>query len=102
MAMSVASQVTDYLGDLSKHFFSFWAVNAEKVCEDEEDISGKIVIVTGSNTGIGLQTALQMAKRGAVVIMAVRNLEKGQLALDEIKKRLEGREISVVCKQINA
>ncbi len=37
-----------------------------------------------------------MAKRDAIVIMAVRNREKGLAALDDIKKLLDGREINIV------
>ncbi|CAL8072189.1 unnamed protein product [Orchesella dallaii] len=95
MAMSQIALVTDYMSDITKHWFSFWKENAEKVCDDEEDITGKIVIVTGCNTGIGKMIALQLAKRGAVVIMAVRDLEKGQAALDEIKKRLSSQEVKI-------
>lgn len=98
-AMSQAMLVTDYLCDITKHSLSFWKENAEKVCDDEEDIRGKIVIVTGSNTGIGKMTALQLAKRGAVVIMAVRNLEKGQAALEEIKKAIgESKDVTLVSR----
>lgn len=98
MVMSSTAQAADYLGDLAKHFFCFWKENAEKVCEDEEDIQGKVVIVTGCNTGIGKQIALQVAKRGATVIMAVRDLEKGQVAMTEIKTKLEaaGKTVNLV------
>lgn len=37
---------------------------------------GKVVIVTGCNTGIGKETVLEMAKRGATVYMACRDLKK--------------------------
>jgi NAD(P)-dependent dehydrogenase (short-subunit alcohol dehydrogenase family) len=47
-------------------------------------MSGKICIVTGSNSGIGKETALGLAQQGATVIMAVRNRERGQSALEEI------------------
>jgi NAD(P)-dependent dehydrogenase (short-subunit alcohol dehydrogenase family) len=47
-------------------------------------MSGKICIVTGSNSGIGKETALSLVEMGATVIMVVRNQEKGQKALDEI------------------
>jgi NAD(P)-dependent dehydrogenase (short-subunit alcohol dehydrogenase family) len=54
-------------------------------------MEGKICIVTGSNTGIGKTTALGLARRGATVILAVRDLAKGQAARDEIARRAGGR-----------
>jgi NAD(P)-dependent dehydrogenase (short-subunit alcohol dehydrogenase family) len=47
-------------------------------------MSGKICVVTGSNSGIGKETALELMEMEATVIMVVRNQEKGQKALDEI------------------
>lgn len=41
-------------------------------------MEGKTVIVTGSNSGIGVETVRDLAKRGARVIMACRNLEAAQ------------------------
>lgn len=92
--VSILAQTIEYFSDLSRHL-PFWKENALKVCENEENISGRVVIVTGSNTGIGKQVALQMAKRGAVVIMAVRDLEKGREALAEIKRNLQGTGLRV-------
>jgi len=51
---------------------------------DVPDQSGRVVIVTGANTGIGYQTAAVLAYRGAHVVLAVRNLEKGNAALSRI------------------
>ena len=47
------------------------------------DLTGKIAIVTGGNTGIGLETTKTLAAAGAVVIVAARDIEKA-------KKNLEG------------
>ncbi|KAL4143708.1 hypothetical protein QTP88_006005 [Uroleucon formosanum] len=47
-------------------------------------MKGKVVIVTGCNSGIGKETAKDLAKRGARVIMACRNMEAGSKARDEI------------------
>lgn len=52
---------------------------------DEEYVEGKVVIVTGANSGLGKVAALEFAKRGCTVIMACRNLEQGNTALEEIK-----------------
>lgn len=48
------------------------------------DQSGRIAIVTGANTGIGYHTAAVLARCGAHVVLAVRNLEKGNAALARI------------------
>lgn len=47
---------------------------------DLPDQAGRTVLVTGANSGLGYLTCLQLAKRGAHVIMAVRDLGKGRLA----------------------
>jgi NAD(P)-dependent dehydrogenase (short-subunit alcohol dehydrogenase family) len=52
---------------------------------DVPDQSGRVAIVTGSNTGIGYHAAAVLANRGAHVVLAVRNLEKGNAALARIK-----------------
>ena len=53
--------------------------------ENIPDQSGKIVIVTGANSGIGFETVRALALHGATVIMACRSLEKGQAAVDQIR-----------------
>lgn len=59
------------------------------------DQSGKTIIVTGSNSGIGKETVRELAARGAKVIMAVRNLEKGRQAMTDIKQTLVTADIEV-------
>ena len=49
-------------------------------------LKGKTVIITGANTGMGKQTALELAKRKARVIIACRNKETGEKALHEISR----------------
>ncbi len=44
------------------------------------DQAGRTVLVTGANSGLGYLTSLELARQGAHVIMAVRDLEKGRLA----------------------
>ena len=55
-------------------------------------LEGKITIVTGANSGIGYEAARALAKKGAQVIMACRNLEKGELAAQKIRgEKPDGR-----------
>jgi len=48
------------------------------------DQSGRVVIVTGANAGLGFQTARVFAQKGAHVILACRSSKKGQVAVDSI------------------
>lgn len=60
---------------------------------------GKVVIVTGSNTGIGKETALELAKRKATVYLACRDLKK----CDEARKLiiLESKNKNVYCRELD-
>ncbi len=64
---------------LSKKFY-FSGV----ICTSENKLNGKIAIVTGGNTGIGFETALDFAKRGAKVILACRDLNRANRAANKI------------------
>jgi len=50
------------------------------------DLTGKVAIVTGANSGIGYETALVLAQKGATVVMACRNLQKAEPAAAEIRQ----------------
>ncbi|GAA3605061.1 SDR family NAD(P)-dependent oxidoreductase [Nonomuraea rosea] len=57
------------------------------------DLTGKTAIVTGANTGIGLPTALELARHGAHVVVAARNPGKGAAAVAEIQRAVPGAEV---------
>lgn len=59
----------------------------------EVDMTNKVCIVTGSNTGIGLVTAAELAKRGAAVVLACRSQEKCKVAQEAVAEavRTAGR-----------
>jgi len=52
---------------------------------DIPDLKGKIAVVTGANSGLGYYTCLELARKGAHVVLAARNKEKGFAALERIK-----------------
>ncbi len=62
---------------------------------DIPDQSGKSAVVTGSNIGLGLATARELARAGAKVIMAVRNLQKGESARSEIRAAVPDADVTV-------
>jgi NAD(P)-dependent dehydrogenase (short-subunit alcohol dehydrogenase family) len=49
-------------------------------------LEGKTALVTGANTGIGRVTAVELAKKGAKVVLACRSEEKTRPVIDEIGK----------------
>jgi retinol dehydrogenase 12 len=58
-------------------------------CRSKTRLDGKVVVITGSNTGIGKATAMELGKRGAKVIMLCRSMERGEAAAEEIRKATE-------------
>lgn len=54
--------------------------------ENMPDLSGKIIIVTGGNSGLGYESVMAFAQKGAEVILASRSVEKGENAKIEIEK----------------
>ncbi|KAF8548727.1 NAD(P)-binding protein [Imleria badia] len=53
---------------------------------DLPDLSGKVIIVTGGNTGIGYATVKHLARKGAKVYMAARNKTRAEEAIAKLKK----------------
>jgi NAD(P)-dependent dehydrogenase (short-subunit alcohol dehydrogenase family) len=63
--------------------------------ENMPDLSGKIIVVTGGNSGLGYESVKAFASSGAEVIMASRSLEKGEEARTKILKEIPGGKIEV-------
>ena len=47
-------------------------------------MKGKICLITGGNSGIGKATAIELARKGATIILLCRNEERGQKAIQDI------------------
>ncbi|XP_070557517.1 WW domain-containing oxidoreductase-like [Ptychodera flava] len=58
-----------------------------------QEASGKVCIITGSNTGIGFQAAKKMASMGYDVIIACRSEERGKAAEKKIKENIESAKV---------
>lgn len=65
----------------------------------EQDILGKTAVVTGANTGIGKETAKELAKKGGRVLMACRDLRKCEKARKEIVEETFNK--NVVCRELD-
>jgi NAD(P)-dependent dehydrogenase (short-subunit alcohol dehydrogenase family) len=56
--------------------------------ENISDLSGKVIIITGANSGIGYEAAKEFARKGAQIVLASRNLDKAQSALSQIQAEI--------------
>ncbi len=59
-------------------------------------LKGKVVVVTGSNVGIGLETAVGVAAQGATTVLACRNHDKAATAAKEVTRRTWNDDVHVV------
>ncbi|XP_043843240.1 retinol dehydrogenase 12 [Dromiciops gliroides] len=65
------------------------------VCTSTVQLPGKVVVVTGANTGIGKETAKELARRGARVYIACRDVLKGESAASEIRAATKNQQVFV-------
>jgi NAD(P)-dependent dehydrogenase (short-subunit alcohol dehydrogenase family) len=62
---------------------------------DIPDQTGRVAIVTGANSGLGLVTARELARAGAEVVIACRDTGKGERAAEEIRRSVPGAGLAV-------
>jgi NAD(P)-dependent dehydrogenase (short-subunit alcohol dehydrogenase family) len=59
------------------------------------DLSGKLAVITGSNSGLGFGLARRLSTAGADVVMAIRNRAKGEAAIDEIRATVPDAKLTI-------
>jgi NAD(P)-dependent dehydrogenase (short-subunit alcohol dehydrogenase family) len=59
------------------------------------DLSGKLAVVTGANSGLGLGLATRLSAAGADVVMAIRNRTKGEAAIEEIRAKVPAAKLTI-------
>ena len=60
------------------------------------DLTGKIIVITGANSGIGFETAREIARKGAEVIVASRNPIKAERAIHTIMDEILGAKLKYI------
>src|SRR5258707_9615699 len=70
-------------------------MKAKWTSDDVPGQQGRLAVVTGANTGLGFETARVLAARGASVVLAVRDLEKGKRAAARIAAAAPGADVMV-------
>ena len=59
------------------------------------DLSGKLAVVTGANSGLGLGLARRLSQSGADVVMAIRNRAKGEAAIEQIRMTVPDAKVTI-------
>ena len=68
----------------------------------EKNLSDKIYIVTGTTSGIGLETVTQLSKQSATVICAARNIDLSKTIINNIKEDTKNDKISFIHLDLNS
>lgn len=63
---------------------------------DIPDLTGQTVLITGANSGLGLESTRLLAQRGAHVIMACRSRDKGQPAMESLQAQNPGADLNLM------
>ena len=71
-------------------------------CPFQADLSGRIALVTGANSGMGKETARELARMGAQVVLGCRSKELGEAAADDIIQTTGNTGVTVLQVDLSA
>ena len=66
------------------------------VCHLKDDLTSKVIIITGANRGIGLETAQTLSKMGGTIIMACRDIKKAEESKQQTMKATNNFKIEIM------
>lgn len=93
---SVLTQFYHVIGKAGPSGFGSGSKAEDVAAPHKDQIDGKVVIVTGGNSGIGRETVRVLSKNGAQVILACRTVAKGNAVREELMKEDNNAEITVL------
>lgn len=70
-------------------------VNGDGLTLAVPDLSGRLAVVTGANSGLGFGLAERLSAAGAEVMMAIRNRAKGEAAIDRIRAAVPAAKLTI-------
>jgi NAD(P)-dependent dehydrogenase (short-subunit alcohol dehydrogenase family) len=95
-------QIADADNLLSGRPFSLGGSRVSWSATDIPDQSGRTAVVTGANGGLGLETARALARNGAHVVMAVRNQQKAQDAVTDIRATVPEASLQLIALDLGS
>jgi NAD(P)-dependent dehydrogenase (short-subunit alcohol dehydrogenase family) len=69
---------------------SKWTIN------DIPDQTGRVFIITGANSGLGYESTLALARKNARIVMACRNMEKGEVAAEAVRQQVPQADLDLM------
>ena len=96
----VSTKMAAILGSAAASYLTLEYFGGGK-CYSQASMEGKTVVITGCNTGIGKETARDLSKRGAKIIMACRNIELAEKAAEEIRQSNDAATGEIVVKKLD-
>jgi NAD(P)-dependent dehydrogenase (short-subunit alcohol dehydrogenase family) len=66
------------------------------------DLTRKVIIITGANSGIGKTASIQLARLGATVVMACRSRERGVEAMEQVRNETQSKKVALMAVDLSS